>query len=206
MAGLLGKKLGMTRIYSSDGVAIPVTAIEAGPCIVVSVRNKDNDGYEALVLGFGTKKEKHLRKPEKGFFDKLKLTPTAFLREFRDFEVSEYKVGDELTVELFQEGENVDVSAKSKGKGFQGVVKRHGFSGVGGRTHGQHNRERAPGSIGQSSYPSRVFKGTKMAGRTGYKQVTVSNLEVAKIIPEKNIIMIKGAVPGAVNTIVEINK
>ena len=206
MAGLIGKKIGMTSIYSPDGVVIPVTAIEAGPCKIVSIRNKDKDGYEALVVGFGKKKEKHLSKPEKGLFEKAKVAPASVLKEFKNFDVSAYKIGDDLTVELFAEGDSVKVSSKSKGKGFQGVVKRHGFSGVGGQTHGQHNRERAPGSIGQSSWPSRVFKGTRMAGRHGYSQVTVSNLKVVKIIPEKNIIMVKGAVPGAINSIVEINK
>ncbi|MBU2491314.1 MAG: 50S ribosomal protein L3 [Bacteroidetes bacterium] len=206
MAGLIGKKIGMTSIYSPDGAVIPVTAIEAGPCKIVSIRNKNKDGYEALVVGFGEKKEKHLTKPLKGLFEKAKVAPAAMLKEFKNFDIAAYKVGDDLTVELFAEGDKVKVSAKSKGKGFQGVVKRHGFSGVGGQTHGQHNRERAPGSIGQSSWPSRVFKGTRMAGRHGYSQVTVSNLKVVKIIPEKNIILVKGAIPGAINSIVEINK
>lgn len=206
MAGLIGKKLGMTSIYSPDGAVIPVTAIEAGPCKVVTIREKGKDGYEALVIGFGEKKEKHLSKPVKGLFEKAKVTPAAVLKEFKNFDTAAYKVGDDLTVTLFAEGDKVKVTAKSKGKGFQGVVKRHGFGGVGSQTHGQHNRERAPGSIGGSSWPSRVFKGTRMAGRHGYSQVTVSNLKVVKVIPEKNVILVKGAVPGAINSIIEINK
>lgn len=196
----------MTSIYSADGTVIPVTAIEAGPCKIVSIRDKNKDGYEALVVGFGEKKEKHLRKPEKGLFEKSNVAPASVLKEFRNFDVSGYKIGDDLTVALFAEGDKVKVSAKSKGKGFQGVVKRHGFSGVGGQTHGQHNRERAPGSVGQSSWPSRVLKGTRMAGRHGHSQVTVSNLKVVRVIPEKNVIMVKGAIPGAINSIIEINK
>lgn len=206
MAGLIGKKLGMTSIYSPEGAVIPVTAIEAGPCKVVTIREKGKDGYEALVIGFGEKKEKHLSKPVKGLFEKAKVTPAAVLKEFKNFDTAAYKVGDDLTVTLFAEGDKVKVTAKSKGKGFQGVVKRHGFGGVGSQTHGQHNRERAPGSIGGSSWPSRVFKGTRMAGRHGYSQVTVSNLKVVKVIPEKNVILVKGAVPGAINSIIEINK
>jgi len=206
MAGLIGKKLGMTSIYSPDGAVIPVTAIEAGPCKIVSIREKSKDGYEALVVGFGEKKEKHLSKPVKGLFEKAKVSPAAVLKEFKNFDTAAYKVGDDLTVALFTEGDKVKVTAKSKGKGFQGVVKRHGFGGVGSQTHGQHNRERAPGSIGGSSWPSRVFKGTRMAGRHGYSQVTVSNLKVVKVIPEKNVILVKGAVPGAINSIIEINK
>lgn len=205
MPGLLGKKIGMTTYYSEDGVAIPVTAIEVGPCTVISVRTKEIDGYEALQLGFGTKKEKHLVKPQIEDYKKKNLKPSRVLREFRNFDISEYKVGDELNTDLFSELDIVKVSAKSKGKGFQGVMKRHGFHG-GQRTHGQGDRERAPGSIGQSSYPSRVLKGMKMGGRMGYKRITTTGLKVVKIIAEKNIILIKGAVPGAINTIVEIKK
>ncbi|MBN2572762.1 MAG: 50S ribosomal protein L3 [Ignavibacteriales bacterium] len=205
MPGLLSKKLGMTNIFSADGQMITVTVLEAGPCQVVGIRTKEKDGYEALQLGFGTKKEKHLTKPVIGQFKKNNLTLSALVKEFDNFVVSDYKVGDNLTVELFKEGEKVKLTGISKGKGFQGVMKRHGFQGA-QRTHGQHDRERAPGSIGSSSYPSRVFKGMKMAGRTGNDRVTVLNLKVVKIIPEKNIIMVKGAVPGAINSIVEIKK
>ena len=206
MPGLLGKKIGMTNIYTEDGVNIPVTAIEAGPCTVTIVRTEEKDGYNALQIGFGVRKEKHLNKPQIAYYKKNNLQPARYLREFRNFDVSEYKVGDVITTEIFTEGEKVKVSGNSKGKGFQGVMKRHGFSGVGGRTHGQGDRERSPGSIGQSSSPSRVLKGTRMAGRTGNERITTKNLEVVKIIPEKNIIFVKGSVPGAINSVVEINK
>ncbi len=205
MPGMLGKKLGMTNIYSEDGRVFPVTVLEVGPCNVVAIKTKEKDGYEALQLGFGKKKEKHLRKPQLENYKKLNLTPSAFLREFKSFDISEYKVGDVITADIFTEGDVVKVSAKSKGKGFQGVMKRHGFSG-GQRTHGQGDRERAPGSIGQSSYPSRVLKGMRMAGRTGHKRVTTSGLKVVKVINEKNLVLVKGSVPGAINTIVEIKK
>lgn len=206
MPGLLGKKIGMTNIYAEDGKLLPVTAIEVGPCTVVNVRTVEKDGYNALQLGFGERKEKHTNKPLQGYFKNLKVNSAKVLKEFRNFDVSEYKVGDVLTADLFSEGEKVKVVGISKGKGFQGVMKRHGFGGVGGTTHGQGDRLRAPGSIGQSSYPSRVLKGTRMAGRTGGSQVTVKNLKVVKVVPEKNIIFVKGAIPGAVNSIVEINK
>jgi large subunit ribosomal protein L3 len=205
MPGLLGKKIGMTNYYSEDGVVSPVTVIEAGPCRVVSIKTKENDGYEALQLGFGEKKEKHLNKPQIEDYKKKNISPAAVLKEFRNFDISEYNIGDELTVELFSEGEKIKVSGTAKGKGFQGVMKRHGFGG-GQRTHGQGDRERAPGSIGQSSYPSRVLKGTRMAGRTGGKRITTSGLKVVKVIADKNIILVKGAVPGAINSIVEIKK
>lgn len=206
MPGLLGKKLGMTSIFTEDGTIVPVTVLEVGPCKIYDIKTNEKDGYEALKLGFGSKKDKLVNKPESGFFTKVGASPASVLKEFKNFNISDHKVGDDLTVEVFQVGDKVKVSGKSKGKGFQGVIKRHGFSGVGGRTHGQHNRERAPGSIGSSSYPSRVFKGQRMAGRTGFSKVTMSGLKVVKIMPEKNIIMIKGALPGAINTIVEINK
>jgi large subunit ribosomal protein L3 len=206
MPGLLGKKIGMTNIYTEDGVNIPVTAIEAGPCTVTLIRTEKKDGYNALQIGFGVRKEKHLNKPQSAYYKKNNLVPARYLREFRNYDVSGYKVGDIITTEIFTEGEEVKVASKSKGKGFQGVMKRHGFSGVGGRTHGQKDRERAPGSIGQSSSPSRVLKGTRMAGRTGNERVTIKNLKVVKIIPEKNIIFVKGSVPGAINSVVEINK
>ncbi|OGU60257.1 MAG: 50S ribosomal protein L3 [Ignavibacteria bacterium RBG_13_36_8] len=206
MPGLIGKKLGMTTIFSEDGRAVPVTVIEAGPCEIVSIKIKEKEKYEALQLGFGSKKGKHLKKPQAEYFKKVNVAPPAVLKEFKNFSITDYKVGDKLTVEIFQVGDKVKVTSKTKGKGFQGVMKRHGFGGVGGTTHGQSDRLRAPGSIGASSYPSRVFKGQKMAGRTGYSQLTVRNLKVAKILPEKNIVMVKGAVPGAINSIVEINK
>jgi len=206
MPGLLGKKLGMTSIYTDEGKLIPVTVIEAGPCRVVNLRTKEKDGYEALVLGFGKRKAKRAPKPLKAYFEKNKLELVRKIKEFKNFDVNEYKVGDEIKVDIFNEGDKVKVSGISKGKGFQGVMKRHGFGGVGGTTHGQGDRLRAPGSIGQSSYPSRVFKGTRMAGRTGGVRVTTKNLKIIKVIPEKNVILIKGAVPGAINSIIEINK
>jgi len=206
MPGLIAKKLGMTNIFAEDGKIIPVTVLEAGPCIVYAVKTKEKDGYESLQLGFGERKEKHVNKPQLAVFQKLGLKPPRVLKEFRNFEIENYKVGDEIKVDIFQEGDKVKVSGKSKGKGFQGVVKRHGFGGVGSTTHGQSDRVRAPGSIGASSFPSRVFKGQRMAGRMGYENVTIRNLKVVKVIPEKNIIMVKGAVPGSINSIVAINK
>ena len=206
MPGLIGKKLGMTTLFSEDGQATPVTVIEAGPCEIVSVRTKDKDKYEALQLGFGSKKEKHLKKPQLESYKKANVTPPSVVKEFKNYTIADYKIGDKVTVEIFEVGDKLKVTGKTKGKGFQGVMKRHGFAGVGGTTHGQSDRLRAPGSIGQSSYPSRVFKGQRMGGRTGHEQFTVRNLKVMKILPEKNIVMVKGAVPGSVNTIVEINK
>lgn len=206
MPGLLAKKIGMTNIFAEDGKVIPVTILEAGPCKVYAVKTKEKDGYESLQLGFGERKEKHVNKPQLAVYQKLGLKPPRFLKEFRNFDISNYKVGDEIKVDIFQVGDKVKVSGKSKGKGFQGVVKRHGFGGVGSTTHGQSDRVRAPGSIGASSFPSRVFKGQRMAGRMGFENVTIRNLKVVKVIPEKNIIMVKGAVPGSVNSIVAINK
>lgn len=205
MPGMLGKKLGMTNIYSEDGITFPVTVLEVGPCNVVAIKSKERDGYEALQLGFGERKVKHLSKPQIENYKKLKLTPSAFLKEFRNFDISEYKIGDVLQSEIFEEGDIVKVTGRSKGKGFQGVMKRHNFSG-GQRTHGQGDRERAGGSIGQSSYPSRVFKGMKMPGRMGNDRVTTSGLKIVKVITEKNLVLVKGAVPGAINSIVEIKK
>jgi large subunit ribosomal protein L3 len=206
MPGLLAKKLGMTNIFAEDGTMIPVTVLQAGPCNVITVKTKEKDGYEAIQLGFGEKKDKHVRKPQLDYYKKAGLKPAAVLREFRNFTTDNYKVGDEIKVEIFAVSDKVKVTGKSKGKGFQGVMRRHNFGGVGGTTHGQSDRLRAPGSIGASSYPSRVFKGQRMAGRMGFTQITVRNLKVIKILPEQNIIMIKGAVPGAINSIVEINK
>ena len=206
MPGLLAKKLGMTNIFSEDGQVIPVTVLEAGPCNVYSVKSKEKDGYEAIQLGFGEKKEKRTSKPQIEYFKKHGLKSPQILKEFRNFETSQFKIGDEVKVDLFQVGDKVKVSGKSKGKGFQGVMRRHNFGGVGGTTHGQSDRLRAPGSIGASSYPSRVFKGQRMAGRMGNENRTISNLKVVKVLAEKNIVMVKGAVPGSINSIVEINK
>jgi len=206
MSGILGRKLGMSSVFGENGKRIPVTAIQAGPCKIVTIRTKEKDGYKALQVGFGTKKEKNLNKPTLGHFKKNNVQPTAHLKEFRFDEISEYEVGQEIKADFFQEGEKIKVRAKSKGKGFQGVMKRHGFKGVGGTTHGQSDRLRAPGSIGQSSDPSRVLKGMRMAGRTGGKGVTISNLEVIKVLPEENIILVNGSVPGSINSIVELIK
>lgn len=206
MAGMIGKKIGMTSIFNPDGDLVPVTVIKAEPCKVVAIKTEDIDGYNAVQLGYGSKKEKNISKPVLGYYKKKNLAPSERLKEFNSFDTEEMKVGDDVKVEMFQEGERIKVRGKSIGKGFQGVMKRHGFSGVGGTTHGQSDRLRAPGSIGQSSSPSRVFKGQRMAGRTGYDNVTVSNLLVAKVVPEENLIMIKGAVPGSINSIVELIK
>lgn len=206
MPGLLAKKLGMTNIYSEDGQIIPVTILEAGPCKVYAVKSKEKNGYESIQIGLGEKKEKKVNKAQLEVYKKAGLIPPRELKEFKNFEASTFKIGDDVKVDIFQVGDKVKVSGKSKGKGFQGVVKRHGFSGVGGSTHGQSDRQRAPGSIGASSYPSRVFKGQRMAGRKGYESVTVRNLKVVKILTDKNIIMVKGAVPGSINSIVAINK
>ena len=206
MSGLLGKKIGMTSVYNEKGDLVPVSVIKAGPCKIVSIRTKEKDGYHALQLGFGEKKEKRVSKPVLGQFKKNELTPLKVLKEFKFSPEQEFKVGDEINVSIFTEGEKIKVRAKSKGKGFQGVMRRHGFGGVGGATHGQSDRLRAPGSIGASSYPSRVFKGQKMAGRLGFENVTISNLKVFKVIPEQNLILVRGAVPGAINSIVELLK
>jgi large subunit ribosomal protein L3 len=206
MPGLLGKKLGMTSVFLPDGKSVPVTVIEAGPCQVYAVKTSENDGYKAIQLGFGEKKEKRTAKAQLSVYEKAGLKPPKMLKEFKNFSDAEYKVGDSLNVEMFKEGDKVKVSGLSKGKGFQGVMRRHGFGGVGGTTHGQSDRLRAPGSIGQSSDPSRVLKGTRMAGRMGSDRVTISNLKVIKVIPEKNIIMVKGPIPGSINSLVEINK
>ena len=206
MPGLLGKKLGMTSYYTNEGIVVPVTVIEVGPCRILEIKTKDKHGYEALKLGFGIRKAKHLNKAQLAVYETLKLDAPRVVKEFRNFDIEGFNVGETLAVDLFKVGEKIKVTAKSKGKGFQGVMKRHGFGGVGGRTHGQSDRERAPGSIGASSYPSRVFKGQRMAGRMGFEQVTVRNLKVVKVVPEKNVILVKGAVPGAINSFVEINK
>ncbi len=206
MKGLIGKKLGMTSVFTEDGSSVPCTLIEAGPCYVTAVKTKDSDGYEAIQLGFEERKEKRLARPTVKNFKKKNLPILRFLKEVRDFEnAADMKVGDILKADVFKEGDTVKVTSKSKGKGFQGVVKRHGFGG-GSVTHGQSDRLRAPGSIGASSYPSRVFKGQRMAGRTGGDQISIRNLKVIKVIPESNLLLIKGAVPGAISGIVEIYK
>ena len=206
MSGIIGKKIGMTNIFNSEGEAVPVTIIEAGPCKVLDIKTKEKDGYIALKLGFGNRKDKHVSKPLAGQFKKNNISPARVIREFRNFEVPEVKIGDEIKCNLFKEGDLVKVKGKSKGKGFQGVMRRHGFGGVGGTTHGQSDRLRAPGSIGASSYPSRVFKGQRMAGRTGNEFVTVRGLRIIKVDEQKNLVFVKGAVPGAVNSIVELIK
>ncbi len=197
MSGIIGKKIGMTSIYDASGKNVPCTVIEAGPCVVTQIKTKETDGYEAIQLGFEDKREKLVSKPLKGHFAKAKTSPKKVLAEFTRFEPGHQKeFGDVLTADIFIEGEYIDVVGISKGKGFQGVVKRHGFSGVGQATHGQHNRERAPGSLGASSWPSRVFKGMRMAGRTGGNRVKMINLQIMKLIPEKNLVVVKGSVPG----------
>ena len=205
MSGLIGRKIGMTSIFDENGKNIPCTVIEAGPCVVTQVRTTAVDGYEALQLGFDDKTEKHTVKAEEGHFKKAGTAAKKKVVEFQGFE-EEFKLGDSIDVNLFTEGEFVDVVGTSKGKGFQGVVKRHGFGGVGQATHGQHNRLRAPGSVGASSYPSRVFKGMRMAGRMGGDNVTVQNLKVLKVVAEKNLLVIKGCVPGCKNSYVIIQK
>jgi large subunit ribosomal protein L3 len=206
MPGLIGKKIGMTSIFNADGELIPVTVIKVGPCKVVNIRSAKTDGYEAVQLGFGSKKEKNVNKPLLGYYKKNSMTPFAVLKEFKGYDTSEMKIGDEIKVDLFKEGETIKVRGKSIGKGFQGVMKRHAFGGVGGTTHGQSDRLRAPGSIGQSSSPSKVIKGMKMAGRMGNRNFTISNLIVAKVDSKEDIMMVKGSVPGSVNSIVELLK
>ena len=205
MSGLIGKKIGMTSLFDEQGKNIPCTVIELGPCVVTQVRTEEVDGYSALKLGFDDKAEKRATNAALGHFKKANTVPKKKVVEFQDFE-EEYKLGDTLTVELFKEGEFVDVSGTSKGKGFQGVVKRHGFAGVGQATHGQHNRLRAPGSIGAASYPARVFKGMRMAGQMGTDKVKVQNLKVLKVVAEKNLLVVKGAVPGHTNAYVIVEK
>ncbi len=205
MSGLIGKKIGMTSLFDENGKNIPCTVIEAGPCVVTQVRTNEVDGYEALQLGFDDKTEKHSTKADLGHFKKAGTVAKKKVVEFQGFE-SEFKLGDSITVNVFSEGEFVDVQGVSKGKGFQGVVKRHGFGGVGQATHGQHNRLRAPGSVGASSYPSRVFKGMRMAGRMGGDNVKVQNLRVLKVISDKNLLIVKGAIPGCKNSYVIIQK
>jgi large subunit ribosomal protein L3 len=205
MSGIIGKKVGMTSIFDAEGKNIPCTVIEAGPCVVTQLRTVDADGYTAVQLAFDEKKEKNTTGALKGHFAKAKTTPKRKLVEFKSFE-DEKTLGDTITVEIFAEGDFVDVVGTSKGKGFQGVVKRHGFAGVGGQTHGQHNRMRAPGSLGASSWPSKVFKGMRMAGRMGGDRVKIQNLEVLKVYPEHNLMVVSGSIPGAKGSYVIVDK
>ncbi|WP_300666975.1 50S ribosomal protein L3 [Fluviicola sp.] len=204
MPGIIGKKIGMTSIYSVEGKATPCTVIEAGPCVVTQVKTQDRDGYEAIQLGFGERKERNTPNALKGHFKKANTTPKSKLVEFKGFDG--LNLGDVVDATIFEEGEFVGIAGTSKGKGFQGVVKRHNFGGVGQSTHGQHNRLRAPGSIGACSYPARVFKGMRMAGQMGNKRVTVENLEVLRILADKNLIVVKGSIPGPKGSTVTIQK
>lgn len=207
MSGLLGKKIGMTSIYDEAGRNIPVTVIQAGPCVVTQIRTAEKDGYDAIQLAYDDVPERKVNKPLLGHFKKAGATPKRILAEFTRFEEGHRKTfGEILTVDIFEEGEFIDVSGTSKGKGFQGVIRRHNFGGVGDATHGQHNRLRAPGSLGASSFPSRVFKGMRMAGHLGSRKVKVLNLKIMKIIPEKNLILVKGAVPGAIGSYLKIER
>jgi large subunit ribosomal protein L3 len=215
MAGLIGKKIGMTSIFNEAGKNQACTVIEAGPCVVTQLKTDEIDGYSAIQLAYDDKKEKNTSAPLQGHFSKAKTSPKRKLAEFASFAKAaaegeesgiEFSLGDTVTLDVFTEGEWVDVSGISKGKGFQGVVKRHGFHGVGGQTHGQHNRQRSPGSIGAASYPARVFKGMKMGGRMGGDKVKVMNLKILKLIPENNLIVVKGAIPGAKGSFVFIEK
>ncbi len=205
MPGLIGKKVGMTSLYNEDGKMLPCTVIQAGPCVVTQIKTEDTDGYAAVQIGYEEAKEKNTSKALQGHFKKAGTTPKKQVQEF-DFFEGDVKVGDSLDVNLFTEGEFVDVIGTSKGKGFQGVVKRHNFRGVGDQTHGQHNRLRAPGSIGAASYPARVFKGLRMAGQMGNARVTIQNLKVLKVDAENNLLVVKGAIPGARNSYVTIYK
>jgi len=205
MIGLLGKKIGMTTYFEESGNAIPCTVVEVGPCTVTKIKTESKDGYNSVQLGFGVKREKNANKPIIGIFAKLKLPVPRYIREIRNYPINGLEVGSTVKVDIFQAGEKIKVSGITKGKGFQGVVKRHGFGG-GVRTHGQSDRERAPGSIGGSSYPSRVWKGQRMAGRMGGKKITVRNLKVVKVIPDSNLMLIKGAIPGANTGFIEIYK
>ena len=205
MSGLIGRKIGMTSLFDENGKNIPCTVIEAGPCVVTQVRTKGVDGYEALQLGFDDKNEKHSTKAALGHFKKAGTVAKKKVVEFKEF-ATEQKLGDLIDVSIFAEGEFVDVQGVSKGKGFQGVVKRYNFAGVGGQTHGQHNRLRHPGSIGACSWPSRVFKGMRMAGRMGNDRAKIQNLRVLRVMPDKNLILVSGSVPGAKNSFVVLEK
>lgn len=208
MSGILGRKIGMTSVFDDAGNNVVCTVIETGPCVVTQIKTEETDGYRAVQLAFGDKKEKNTTKALQGHFGAASTTPKRRLTEFRDYPgLDDLSLGDEIAVgDVFTEGDRIHVIGTSKGKGFQGVVKRHNFRGVNDATHGQHNRQRAPGSIGQASDPSRVFKGTKMAGRTGNDRVTVKNLRVVRVFPEKNLLLVNGAIPGAKKGFVEIRK
>ena len=206
MPGIIGKKIGMTSLFTPDGKNIPCTLIEAGPCVVTQVKTIETDGYNAVQLGYGEKKAKRTTKALAGHFAKANTTPKRRLVEFRTDDVATFALGSEVKTDLFEEGEFVDVVGTSKGKGFQGVVKRYNFQGVGGQTHGQHNRLRHPGSIGACSWPSRVFKGMRMGGRMGSDRVKVQNLKVLRIVADKNLILVSGSVPGAKNGYVVLEK
>ncbi|RZJ57283.1 MAG: 50S ribosomal protein L3 [Hymenobacter sp.] len=206
MPGIIGKKIGMTSLFTPDGKNIPCTLIEAGPCVVTQVKTIETDGYNAVQLGYGEKKAKRTTKALAGHFAKANTTPKKRLVEFRTDDVATFTLGSEVKTDLFEEGEFVDVVGTSKGKGFQGVVKRYNFQGVGGQTHGQHNRLRHPGSIGACSWPSRVFKGMRMGGRMGSDRVKVQNLKVMRIVADKNLILVSGSVPGAKNGYVVLEK
>jgi large subunit ribosomal protein L3 len=205
MSGIIGTKVGMTSIFDETGKNIPCTVIEAGPCVVTQIRSVETDGYAAVQLAYGEKKDKHTSSPLKGHFAKAGTTPKRRLVEFKTFE-DQKNLGDTVTVDIFEIGDFVDVVGTSKGKGFQGVVKRHGFNGVGMQTHGQHNRLRAPGSMGASSWPSRVFKGMRMAGQMGNERVKVQNLQVVKVFAEQNLLVVKGSIPGAKGSFVIVDK
>lgn len=206
MSGIIGKKVGMTTIFNAEGQAVPCTLIEAGPCVVTQVRTEEKDGYTAIQLGYGEKKEKNTSRPLVGHFKKAGTTPKRKLIEFKEFE-KDYSLGETIRVEdVFAEGDFLDVTGNSKGRGFQGVVKRHGFAGVGGQTHGQHNRGRHPGSIGACSFPSRVFKGVRMGGRMGNTRTTIQNLRVLKVLTEQNLIVVNGSIPGAKNSYITLHK
>lgn len=205
MAGLLGKKIRMTQVFDQSGKVQPVTVIAAGPCFVTQIKKKDSDGYEAVQLGFEDVKEKHLKKPQGGHYKKAGVVPQKHLREFSSTAGEDLKVGDRLTVEMFAEGDKIQLVGTSKGRGFQGAMKRHGFSGA-NITHGQSDRQRAPGSLGQSSDPSRVFKGLRMAGRMGGDRITLASSRVVKVDSERNLLFVSGPVPGSVNSLVEIQK
>ena len=204
MKGILGKKIGMTRFFDESGESVSATLVAAGPCTVVQVKTKERDGYSAVQLGFIEQKEKRVNKPQMGHFKKSNVAPHRILKEFREFE-KEVKEGDQILVDMFVEGERVAITGYSKGRGFAGVVKRHGFGG-GPKSHGQSDRLRAPGSIGQSAYPKRVFRGIRMGGRMGNQRTTIRNLKVLKVIPDRNLMLIEGGIPGSRNSIVEIHQ
>ena len=205
MPGLIGTKIGMTSTYTEDGKNVPCTIVKAGPCVVTQVKTEASDGYNAVQIGYGERKEKNTPAPLKGHFKKAKTTPKKRLVEFKNY-AEDLKLGDTISVDIFQEGEFIDVVGKSKGRGFQGVVKRHGFGGVGQATHGQHNRMRAPGSIGGASDPARVFKGMRMAGQMGNKRVTLENIQVIKVMPEQSLLILKGSVPGPKGSFIILEK